>query len=87
MRRQFLKKIEQLTKIKMAVWDSGEELVLKPFGTYLRSIGNSENNQVQGNKLEREKDNIRENILRYPQVMRQLERECQLAEKDPAAGR
>lgn len=39
------------------------------------------NNQVQGNKLEREKDNIRENILRYPQVMRQLERECQLAEK------
>lgn len=40
-----------------------------------------ENNQVQGNKLEREKDNIRENILRYPQVMRQLERECQLAEK------
>ena len=76
-----LKKIEQLTKIKMVVWDSGEELVLKPFGTYLRSIGNSENNQVQGNKLEREKDNIRENILRYPQVMRQLERECQLAEK------
>ena len=60
---------------------SSGDVYKRQFGTYLRSIGNSENNQVQGNKLEREKDNIRENILRYPQVMRQLERECQLAEK------
>ena len=76
-----LKKIEQLTKIKMAVWDSGEELLLKPFGIYLRSLGTEGAEVADTSKLEREKDNIRENILRYPLVMEQLEKECHLAEK------
>ena len=65
----------------MAVWDSGEELLLKPFGIYLRSLGAEGAEVADTSKLEREKDNIRENILRYPLVMEQLEKECHLAEK------
>ncbi|MDO4649491.1 MAG: tubulin-like doman-containing protein, partial [Eubacteriales bacterium] len=73
-----LGKMEQFEKIKARLWSDQEVHRLDMCGSYMKDQMGSEGEDVSEEHM---KENIKENILRFPLLLDILEQECQISDR------